>query len=79
MDENNEEVDEELGDLLFSVVNLIRFRKRLTADQILRNANMKFRRRFNFVELALQADGKNFPDVTPEQLESYWQKAKENE
>lgn len=78
-DENNEEVDEELGYLLFSVVNLIRFRKRLTADQILRNANMKFRRRFNFVELALQADGKNFPDVTPEQLESYWQKAKENE
>ncbi|MEG2076309.1 MAG: nucleoside triphosphate pyrophosphohydrolase [Victivallaceae bacterium] len=77
--ESAEEVDMELGDLLFSVVNLIRFRKRLSADQILRNANLKFRRRFNFVESSLKADGKNFSDVTLDQLESCWRQAKANE
>ena len=65
-------VDEELGDLLFSVVNLARFHK-VDAEQALRRANAKFRRRFAFVESEL---GKPLEQSTLEEMEERWQQAK---
>ena len=73
---NEEKIDEELGDLLFSVVNLIRFRKRANSEELLRKASLKFETRFRFVEEELRKAGKSVEEATLEEMESCWQKAK---
>lgn len=67
-----EEVHEEIGDLLFSAVNLARHYK-VDAERALADATDKFTKRFNFVEASL---GKELQDFTLEELEAEWQKAK---
>ncbi len=66
---------EEVGDLLFSVVNLCRHLD-LDAEGALRDANAKFERRFRHVETALAAEGKAPADVDLDALETLWQAAK---
>lgn len=68
--------EEEFGDLLFSVVNLARFYK-IDAEQSLRKANAKFRRRFAHVERALAAEGKELKEATLEEMEAKWSEAKQ--
>ena len=72
-------VDEELGDLLFSAVNLARFRKREDAESLLRRTNRKFERRFRSVEKNLKAAGEDPKTVGLERLEALWQAAKTGE
>lgn len=74
---DEEKIDEELGDLLFSVVNLIRFRKRANSEELLRKAMLKFETRFRFVEKELRSSGKNFEESSPEEMDSLWQRAKQ--
>lgn len=75
--ENNDDaVNEELGDLLFAVVNLIRFRKQKTSEQLLRNANSKFVKRFQFIENELQKQNRTLEDATLEEMEKLYQEAK---
>ncbi len=69
--------EEEFGDLLFSAVNLARFHD-IDAEQALRKANAKFRRRFAHVERALTADGKTLPGATLEEMEAKWSEAKQS-
>ena len=69
--------EEEFGDLLFSVVNLARFYK-VDAEQSLRKANAKFRRRFAHVERALAAEGKQLKEATLEEMEAKWAEAKQS-
>ena len=76
---DQEKIDEELGDLLFAVVNLIRFRKRANSEELLRKAALKFETRFRFVEQELKKAGKSFEDSTLDEMESLWQQAKSNE
>ena len=76
---NDEHIDEELGDLMFTIVNLARFRKRATAEELLQRASDKFQRRFQYLESALAAQGKSPVDVTPEELDILWNKAKAQE
>lgn len=68
----------EVGDLLFAVTNLAR---KLKADpeQCLRATNMKFERRFGYIEAALASRGLAPREVDPDTLEAYWQQAKRNE
>ena len=73
---NEEAVDEELGDLLFAVVNLIRFRKRANSEELLRKASLKFDSRFRFVEKELNAQGKSVETASLDEMEELWQKAK---
>jgi MazG family protein len=73
-----EEIEEELGDLLFTVVNLARFMK-VDPEQALRKTNAKFRRRFGHVEDELATRGRSLPDSNIEEMESLWQQAKEQE
>jgi len=68
-------VAEELGDLLFSVVNLARHLK-LDPEAALAAANRKFERRFRAVEAAVAAAGQAMADLDIEALESYWQASK---
>ena len=69
-------VDEELGDLLFAVVNLIRFRKRANSEELLRKASLKFETRFRFIENELQKAGKKLEECSLDDMEELWQKAK---
>lgn len=69
------DIEEEAGDLLFSVVNLIRHLG-LDTESTLRAANKKFERRFRHMECAARAEGKKLQDETLEQLELRWQYAK---
>ena len=68
-------VDEELGDLLFSVVNLARFRK-LDPEVVMAAANEKFERRFNEMERLLKAAGKSLEEANERQMDEAWEAAK---
>jgi uncharacterized protein YabN with tetrapyrrole methylase and pyrophosphatase domain len=70
-----EAVEDEIGDLLFTVVNIARFMK-VDPEQALRKTNAKFRRRFQHVEQGLEAQGKSTREATLEQMEALWQEAK---
>ncbi len=68
---------DELGDMMFCLVNLARHLK-LDAETVLRNANRKFERRFNDVEMQVSDSGEAWSAHSAEQLETYWQHAKVN-
>jgi MazG family protein len=68
-------VEEELGDLLFSVVNLSRFRK-IDPEVLMARANAKFERRFGEMEKALKAAGKTLEAATLGEMEDAWIAAK---
>lgn len=72
-----EQIEEELGDLLFSVTNLARHLK-IDPEQALDRANRKFIRRFQGLEAAVQAGGKALEGLDLEALEELWQQQKEN-
>lgn len=74
-----ERADEELGDLLFAVSNLARFRGRATSEELLRRANRKFQRRFRRVEQLLHAEGISAAEAGTDRLEARWQQAKAEE
>ena len=66
---------EEVGDLLFAVVNLARTLK-TDPEQRLRGTNAKFERRFRHVEAALAAEGVSPGEAPLEDMETHWQAAK---
>lgn len=68
-------VSEEMGDLLFSIVNLARFRK-VDPEVIMASANAKFESRFNEMECILAAAGLTLEAATPDQMEGAWEEAK---
>jgi ATP diphosphatase len=72
---NRDEAAEEVGDLLFAVVNLARHLG-LDAESALRNANKKFERRFAAIEDALDAQGRSPEDATLSELDALWNSAK---
>ena len=72
-------VEDELGDLLFSAVNLIRFRKGQDSEALLRQACRKFENRFRFIEKSLKAEGVSLESAGIERMETLWQAAKKGE
>jgi len=72
-----DEVEGEIGDLLFTIVNLARFLK-VDPEQALRKTNAKFRRRFSHVEQGLESQGKSFSGSTLQEMEELWQQAKKH-
>ncbi|HEY3440214.1 MAG TPA: nucleoside triphosphate pyrophosphohydrolase [Paludibaculum sp.] len=69
------EIEGELGDLLFTLVNVARFLK-VDPEQALRKTNNKFRRRFAHVEARLAGNGKTVQQSNLDEMESLWQEAK---
>jgi tetrapyrrole methylase family protein/MazG family protein len=72
------EVEDEIGDLLFTAVNIARFLK-VDPEQALRKTNAKFRHRFQHVEQRLEAQGKSPREATLDEMEALWQEAKTTE
>ncbi|SIQ77502.1 ATP diphosphatase [Rhizobium sp. RU35A] len=73
-----DKVKDELGDLIFALVNIGRHVK-ADPEQSLRGTNTKFRRRFSHIETSLQAMNVSLEDASLEQMEGLWQAAKQLE
>ena len=65
----------EIGDLLFAVVNLARW-FHLDAESALREANARFYKRFSSIEAAARLQGRAVSDLSLDEMEALWQKAK---
>lgn len=72
---NSENIEEEIGDLLFVVLNLAR-KLEVDAETALKKTNRKFRQRFKFIEDELKKDGKTLEDSNLEEMDNLWNQAK---
>ncbi len=75
---NPAHAEEEAGDVLFIFANLCRH-YHIEPECALHRANMKFRRRFAYVEDQVKASGKTWQDFSLDELDQFWQDAKEKE
>jgi len=75
---NPEHAAEELGDLLFSVVNLARHLD-IEPEEAMRQANLKFERRFREVEKLADESGNGVEGSTLDELDALWNKVKQDE
>jgi MazG family protein len=72
---SHEQLEDELGDMLFVLVNLARFVK-VDPEQALRRTNAKFRHRFGYVEQKLAERGRSAQESSIQEMETLWQEAK---
>ena len=77
-DRHSDKAEEEFGDVLFALVNYARF-VHINPDDALEKTNRKFIRRFQYIEEQTQKTGKKLTDLSLEQMEEYWQQAKQAE
>jgi len=75
MGKGAEATEAELGDLLFSVVNLARFHN-LNAEEDLRKCIEKFTRRFRHIETVIAERGKSLGESSLEEMDALWEEAK---
>lgn len=68
-------IEEEVGDLLFVMVNLARHLK-VDPEKALRGANAKFTRRFSYIETEVKAQNRQMEDASLDEMEALWQRAK---
>ncbi len=66
----------EIGDLIFAIVNLARW-KDVDAESALRETNMRFRRRFAHIEQAARRQGRHLTDMSLEEMDALWEEAKD--
>jgi len=71
-------LEDEVGDLLFVVVNIARYLS-LDPESALKRTNRKFKRRFQWIEARLREQGKAPQDANMDELENLWQQAKQQE
>jgi nucleoside triphosphate diphosphatase len=73
-----ERLEDEVGDLFFVLVNIARYLS-LDPESSLRKANRKFKRRFQWMEERLRAEGRGPGQASVNELEQLWQQAKQEE
>lgn len=73
----NERVSEEFGDLMFALINAARLYK-IKPDNALEQTNLKFIRRFNYIEQRAKEQGKDLKDMCLEEMDALWNEAKKN-
>ncbi|MCC3144422.1 nucleoside triphosphate pyrophosphohydrolase [Halanaerobium sp. Z-7514] len=73
-----EQLESEIGDLLFAVVNLARF-ENINPELALLKTVLKFKRRFKFIEESIEANNLSFDNYSLDELDEFWQQAKEKE
>ncbi len=72
------EIEEEMGDVLFALINYARFIK-VDPERALERTNKKFIRRFQQIEAMAAADGKSLHDMTLAEMDELWNKVKQTE
>ncbi len=72
---SDEERENELGDLLFAVVNLVRWYK-ADAETVLRRASQRFKQRFAHIEQSARQQDRKLGDLSLDEMEALWQEAK---
>ena len=75
---DKKEIEHEFGDILFSLVNLARFLD-IDSETALQKAVNRFQKRFEFLEKQLQNQGKDLLEVSLEEMDDLWEKAKNKE
>ena len=73
--EQQSNIESEFGDVLFSLINYARFLK-VNPEDALERTNRKFIARFQYLEEKATAQGKSLKDMTLQEMETYWQEAK---
>lgn len=76
--ESQDRISDEAGDILFSMVNVLRF-KGIDPEDALRATTDKFMKRFKYIERECTAAGKVMHDMSLAQLDELWEKAKGND
>ena len=76
--EQHSHIEAELGDVLFSLVNVARFLK-VNPEEALRKTTNRFMRRFAYVEERAEKDGRAIKDYSEAELDQWWEEAKTNE
>lgn len=71
----SEKMEDEFGDVLFSLINYARF-VNINPEDALEKTNRKFLKRFRYLEKEAKADGKALSDMTLEEMDVYWERAK---
>ncbi len=74
--ETDFELASEIGDLFFVLVNFARWKK-IDAESALRSTNMKFKKRFAYVEQGAKKQGRSLSDMTLEEMDELWNEGKE--
>lgn len=74
-DSGSGKMEDEFGDVLFSLINYARF-KGVNPEDALEKTNRKFIRRFQYLETESARDGKKMGEMTLEEMDYYWEKAK---
>ncbi|MFZ6051519.1 nucleoside triphosphate pyrophosphohydrolase [Halocola ammonii] len=74
-DKGSEKMEEEFGDVLFSLINFARF-KGINPDDALERTNKKFISRFQYLEEQSAKDGKKMGEMSLEEMDKYWEAAK---
>ena len=74
----SKEMTEEFGDLMFALINAARLYK-IRPDNALELTNLKFTRRFNYIESRAKEQGKALKDMSLDEMEALWQEAKDFE
>lgn len=72
---NKEKIEQEFGDVLFSLINYARFID-VDPESALEKTNKKFIKRFQYLEEETRKQGKALEDMTLEEMDIYWNKAK---
>ncbi len=72
---NQEKMEDEFGDVLFSLINYARF-VNINPENALEKTNVKFIKRFQYLEEKAKLDGKSLENMTLEEMDVYWNQAK---
>ena len=72
---NPADIQSEIGDIIFVITNIAKFYK-VDAEEALRSTNNKFVKRFQYIEQKIEGKGKTLKDCPLEEMERYWQEAK---
>jgi XTP/dITP diphosphohydrolase len=75
VESDSEFIEDEFGDVLFSLINYARFIG-VSPDQALERTNRKFIHRFQYLEVESKKDGKVMGEMTLEEMDVYWNRAK---
>jgi MazG family protein len=74
-DDKRDRLEDEIGDMLFVIVNIARYLK-IDSESALKRANRKFKSRFQYMEKELAGQGKTLDQTSLDEMEALWQKAK---